>query len=146
MENGMWKAALAGALMVVAAGALPASAGDKSPGAGHASSVRANPAIESRIAEAKAMLQLRPEQERHWPRIAAAIREWANISSAETSDDDGLIRRASAKAAAFSARAVRAKRVLSVAMPLIRTLDAEQKQTAAMLVRAMGLGHLAAAL
>jgi hypothetical protein len=143
VEIGMRKAALAGAIAFAATVALPASA-QESARAAPTVSAQVNAAIEAKIAEAKAALRLRPDQERHWPRIAAAIRRWAN-QGANESEGNGFIQPAR-RAAAVSARAAGAKRVMSAAMPLIRTLDAEQKQTALMLVQAIGLGSLAAAL
>ena len=54
--------------------------------------------------------------------------------------------RARAGAARVASKAVGAQRVLSAAMPLFRTLDADQKQTANALAQSLGLGHLASAL
>lgn len=139
----MWKSALAGALALVAAGIVPASAGER---AATTVSGLSNGAIESRIAQAKAALNLRPNQERHWPRVAAAVRAWA--AQAQSGDDAGheFLQHAKGRAADLAARALGAKRVIVAAAPLMRTLDADQKQTALMLVQALGFGHLAAAL
>jgi hypothetical protein len=134
----MWKAALAGAIALAAAGSLPASAAEKATRSTPAASAHVDPAVEAKIAQAKAALRLRPDQERHWPRVAAAIREWANQPAADAPASDFIERAKS--------RAVNAQRVVSAALPLMRTLDPGQKQTALMLVRAMGFGHLAAAL
>jgi hypothetical protein len=144
MEIGMWKAALAGAIALVAAGVLPASAQEPARATTVASS-HSDSAVEAKIAQAKSALRLRPDQERHWPRIAAAIRVWASRTAASDEGAD-FIQRARQRASAISARAAGAKRVMSAAMPLIRTLDPEQKQTAMMMVRAMGFSSLAAAM
>ena len=110
----MWKAALAGAFALVAVGVAP---------------VAADP-VEGQIAQAKAALNLTPQQARHWPRVAAAVRAVAR----------------QANSASASARASGAGRVLSAAIPLIRTLSPEQRQTAVSLVHAMGYGHIASRL
>ncbi|HET9903503.1 MAG TPA: hypothetical protein VFQ27_07380 [Xanthobacteraceae bacterium] len=136
----MWKAALAGLIALAAAGMVPASAEDF--GAPAAATAQADPAVEAKIARAKAALRLRPDQERHWPAVAAAIREWAYRPVAA---EESFVRSARRRAADWAGRANRARKVLIAAMPLMRTLDAEQKRTAAMLARALGFESIAAA-
>jgi hypothetical protein len=113
----MWKAALAGALALVAVSVMPASADP----------------VEGQIAQAKASLNLTPQQARHWPRVAAAVRAVARQAS-------------QASTASAATHATGARRVLAAAVPLIRTLSPEQRQTALSLVRAMGYGHVASRL
>jgi hypothetical protein len=146
LEIGMWKEALAGAMVLAAAGVSPASAGERTTTTVPAASAHADAAVEAKIARAKAALRLRPDQERYWPRVAAAIREWANQPAADTTGGFGFIRRARSNMAVLSARARSAKHVVSAALPLTRTLDPDQKQTAMMMIRALGFGHLAAAM
>lgn len=122
----MFKAALAGAIALAAVGIGPVSADT------HGQEWRGGPAVgltESRIAQAKAALRLTPAQERHWPRIASALRSIARQGSDST-----------------MARANGARLVVAAARPLFRTLDADQRQTAIGMVRAMGFGYLASAL
>lgn len=119
----MIKAALAGAFLLAAMGFVPASA----------ESVQNNVSVglvltESHIAQAKAALRLTPQQERHWPRVAAALRSFARQGNGVTSQLSG------------------ARRVISAAAPLLRSLDSEQRQTALSMVRSLGFGHLASAL
>jgi hypothetical protein len=140
----MWKAALAGAIALAAVGVLPASAGENVTGNSNAAH-SSNDAVEWKIANAKSALRLRPDQERHWGRVAAAIRDWAG-QSARQSNGYGLVEQARSGAAALASQARGAKRVVVAAAPLMRTLDAEQRQTALGMVRALGFGHLAAAL
>jgi hypothetical protein len=121
----MIKLALAGALALAAVGVLPASADPQRI----SSQVAAGAALtESHIAQAKAALRLTPAQERHWPRVAAALRAFARQGNGAASQING------------------ARRVISAARPLLRSLDAEQKQAAMMMVRSLGFGHLASAL
>ena len=136
----MLKAALAGALALVAVGIAPALAdGPYGDAAGVSIS-------EGQIVQAKAALRLTPDQERHWPRVAAALRALSRQMGRPSSDDDGFVQNVRASAAAAAAKANGARRVLAAAMPLIRTLDAEQKQTARSMVRSLGYGHLASRL
>ena len=134
----MMKAALAGALALVAVGMMPASADSIAYRGGASVSIG-----EGEIAQAKAALRLTPEQERHWPRVAAALRSLSRQMARASSDDEGFVQNVRAGAAAAAAKANGARRLLAAAMPLIRTLDAEQKQTARSMVRALGYGHLA---
>ncbi|MBN8919910.1 MAG: Spy/CpxP family protein refolding chaperone [Rhizobiales bacterium] len=134
----------------MAAGMVSATAGERTHGTSETSSGFSS-AIEARLAQAKAALQLRPDQERHWPRIAAAVRNWASQARQRLDEDSvyensGYMERARAGAARVASKAVGAQRVLSAAMPLFRTLDADQKQTANALAQSLGLGHLASAL
>lgn len=143
----MLKAALAGALALAAVGVLPASADPiETTGSVHRGGQGAG-LSESQIAQAKAALRLKPEQERYWPRVAAALRSVARSSvRAVEADENGFVQRVRGRAASLSAQAAGARRVLAAAMPLIRSLDAEQKQTAMSMVRAAGFGHLASRL
>lgn len=100
----MLKAALFGAILALTAHFSPAFALEIS---------------EAQIAQAKAYLVLTSEQERHWPRVASALRS-ASRNAARTDESAG------------------AKRVFAAAGPLIRTLTAEQKLRAISLVRALG--------
>jgi hypothetical protein len=137
----MWKAALAGALALAAVGVLPASAQEF----GHAGSAAHSGAAmsEAQIAQAKAALRLTPSQERHWPRVAAALRALSRMRASGDDGDNGFVQRMRGRAAAVASQAAGARRVMAAAMPLVRTLNAEQKETAAGLVRAAGFGHLA---
>ena len=144
----MLKAALAGALALAAVGVMTASAqetGSVSPSArgGHSTGIALT---EGQIAQAKAALRLTPAQERHWPRVAAALRSLGRQGASSEQEGPGLMERVRHRAAALSSQAAAARKVLAAASPLIRTLDAEQKQSAMMMVRSMGFGHLASRL
>lgn len=120
----MLRAALAGAFLFLAANFASAVAGEVSEG---------------QIAQAKAVLSLTPEQERHWPRVAAAIRSFSRDSARVENGEAGTAEK-------LKHQVVGAKRVLAAAMPLVRTMTPEQKQRAAGIVRMMGYSHLAAKL
>ena len=72
----------------------------------------------SHIGQLKSMLQLTPAQERYWPPVEAALRNASGLTG---------IRRA-----------------WSAAQPLIRVLDAEQKEAVRSLARSLGIGRYAA--
>jgi hypothetical protein len=131
----MWKAALAGALALVAAGVMPVSAQEHlaNPAMNDAKSA----AVEARIAGVKASLRLRADQERYWPRIASAIRAYANRPRPNGDSSEGALKRAATKA-------LYAQRIASAAAPLMKVLDSEQRQVAVGLIQALGFGHLAA--
>jgi hypothetical protein len=124
----MWKSALAGALAFVAVGiaSLPSSAQGLSEG---------------HIAQARAALNLTPEQARHWPRVAAALRAFnrqTSVQVADASEEGGW----KAKAAGLASKAAAARRVMAAAGPLLKTLSPEQRSTAMAMVRSAGYGHL----
>jgi hypothetical protein len=119
----MIKAALASALLFVAVSVTPGLADTV-----QTKTTSALVLTESHIAQAKAALRLTPEQERHWPRVASALRSFARQGNGATAQLSG------------------ARRVISAAAPLLRSLDSEQRQTALLMVRSLGFGHLASAL
>ena len=146
----MWKAALVSALALTATGSF-VSAQDlannsaqrytlQSVGNGGQSSE-----VESKIAQAKATLRLTPEQERHWPRVAAALREvTTRMNNAEEASAGGFVQKMSARAGEFVLNASAMKRLVSAAHPLIKSLDEDQKRSALSMARSMGLASVAA--
>ena len=118
----MFKAILVGAFLAVTAYFIPATAAEISEG---------------QIAQAKAVLDLTPEQERYWPRVASAIRTLSRDTA--RAEEGGTMER-------VKQQVVGAKRVLSAAQPLIKSMTPEQKQKAASIVRMMGYAGLAARL
>jgi hypothetical protein len=129
----MVKAAFVGIVALVAVGIMPVSADGL--------------VSEGQIAQAKAALRLTPAQERHWPRVAAALRslnrQALRAESNADSEDDGIVKKVRARASSVVSQAAGARRVMAAAAPLIRTLDSEQKQIAASMASSMGFGHLA---
>jgi len=137
----MWKAFVAG-LLVLAFSGLIATSGPAAADTGR---------LEAGIARFKAALRLKPAQERHWPRVEAALRAMASDGErqqvadgrqqvADASGNPGILRRATEMA--MSANAMR--RLVSAAQPLVKSLDEDQKREAITLARAMGFGSLAA--
>jgi hypothetical protein len=142
----MLKSALAGAVALATIGCSFAHANDwqddSAPKAHHASQ---SGAADSQIAQFKAALRLKPEQERHWPRVAAAIREFVSRQSGgQDQASGGMIQRISARAGSYVSSANAIRRLVAAATPLVRTLDQEQKQTAISLASSMGFGDVAA--
>jgi hypothetical protein len=131
----MWKALVAGLIALAFAGFTPASA-------------EPSPQLEGGIARFKAALRLTPEQERHWPRVEAALRSIAREGErqqvADASPQPGFFRRVGARATEFAMSAASIRRLASAAQPLVKSLDEGQKREALTLARAMGFGSLAA--
>ncbi len=98
---------------------------------------------EARIAALKAGLQLRPEQEKNWPSLEAALREaaraqilrieeWRDTPAGSEDDPLGALQR---RAKNMTARASEFDRIAAAARPLYDTLDAAQKRRFAALIR-----------
>jgi len=128
----MWKALLAGFFALALSMPVQASA-----------QFGSSPALESGIARFKAALRLTPEQERHWPRVEAALRTLARESDADAAQT-GFFRRIGARATELALSADAIRRLVSAAQPLVKSLNPEQKREAVTLARAMGFGSLAA--
>ncbi|OAS27203.1 Spy/CpxP family protein refolding chaperone [Methylobacterium platani] len=102
---------------------------------------------DARVAALHAGLKLTPDQEKLWPPVEEAMRNLAKVRRdqrearrdrdpvAETAPD--AIR---ARADALTTRADALRKLADASQPLYATLDAAQKQRAAMLTRPMG-GH-----
>ena len=115
----MWEAARAVAFVLATMVVSPLAAEPyQAAGAGYNHTAGLT---EGHIAQAKAALRLTPAQERHWPRISAALR--------------ALGQRKGKSAGVVG--------VVAAATPLLRTLNAEQKETVKAMVKSMGYGHLA---
>jgi len=114
----MRKLVLAGAVALAMMGSSAAFAGDGLV------------VTEGHLAHFHSVLQLRPEQERYWARIAATVRD--------------IARRQGGGGATLDAPAL--KRLISAAMPLFRQLDTDQKREAMRLARALGISSLASLL
>jgi len=142
----MWKAALAGALALAAAGtSLPVTtvyATDigyvqvREGGQGR----RLIP--ETQIARFRAALKLNREQERYWPAVATALRALRR----EARNDAGFARQLADRASEIVVDALGLRRLVSAAMPLYERLDDSQKQVALRIVTSMGFGGFVAAL
>lgn len=136
----MWKALSAGLIALAFSGMLVASV------PAHAENSR----LEAGIARFKAALRLKPEQEKHWPRVEAVLRSIASEGDRQQADDaspqPGFFRRVGARATEMAMSAGSMRRLISAAQPLVKSLDEDQKREAITLARAMGFGSLAARL
>ena len=148
----MWKAALVGALALTTMGSFVSAEelADNSAQAGQRYSLQSfgqggQPAeVESKIARAKASLRLTPEQEKHWPRVALALREVAQrMNNVEEASAGGFVQKMSARAGEIVLNAASIKRLVTAAQPLIKCLDEDQKRQALTMARSMGLGSVA---
>jgi uncharacterized protein (DUF1778 family) len=137
----MWKAALAGALLATIGSSL-ALAENQFPAVTQVSA--SNGVVESRIAHFKAALRLSAEQERHWPRVAAALRQIVQSYNSDESNSGGLVQRIGARASSVVLNANAIRLLVAAAQPLMKSLDQEQKQHALVLARHMGFGGVAA--
>jgi zinc resistance-associated protein len=98
---------------------------------------------DSHIARLKAMLKLTDSQERHWPAVEAALRQFARQQARDEAASAGFVQRLRTEAAGLATQTVALNRVVSAARPLIKTLDEEQKREALKLARALGFDRLA---
>jgi zinc resistance-associated protein len=134
----MWKAFVAGLFALAFSGSIATSV----PAAADAGR------LEAGIARFKAALRLTPAQEKHWPRVEAALRAMANDGDrqqvADASDHPGFFRRVGTRATEMAMSAASMRKLVSAAHPLVKSLDEDQKREALTLARAMGFGSLAA--
>ncbi len=100
---------------------------------------------DAQIARFKSALRLSSTQERHWAPVEATLRDIMRRKASESSDGEGLVQRVKSRVKAVVVDTQELRRLGSVAMPLIHSLDPEQKQNAMRLVQTMGFGAVAAA-
>jgi len=154
----MWKAVIAGTAALAIAGssfvlAQQPPAEPAAPGAAQQddSARRWRPSaedlaalVDARVAALKAGLKLTADQERHWPAVETAIRDFTNERFARvqarrdaprSSDPVERLRR---RADEMGSTATALKRLADAADPLYKSLDDGQKRRFAMLARSMG--------
>ncbi|MBR1222196.1 Spy/CpxP family protein refolding chaperone [Bradyrhizobium sp. U87765 SZCCT0131] len=102
--------------------------------------------VDARIAAVKAGLKLTPDQEKNWPAIETAVRDFAkqridraNASADKTPQDDPIARLRE-RADRMATTGAGLKRIADAAEPLYKTLDEGQKRRLAFLTRGIG-GH-----
>jgi len=134
----MKKTLCAGAFVLAAIGLLsniPAvSAGET--GNRYAAQTPVSAAID--IGRIRSVLQLKPEQERYWRPVEAALRELAR--NQERAEGDGFVHRVSRRLVQIVLDSAAVQRLAIAARPLIARLDDRQKQAAGELAQEMGLG------
>jgi hypothetical protein len=128
LETGMWKGLCAGAIALAAVSTSLVVADAAIHSRAHAGmALRSSAGTNARIAHAKAVLKLTPAQARQWAPVEAALR--------------ALLRQQRGAANVDSAQLVR---LTSAAMPLIMSLDDNQKREARRLAHSMGLEQVVA--
>jgi hypothetical protein len=138
----MKNALCAGAVALAMTGLLPmlpATASDTGTYAAQGMAASIN------VARIKSALHLRPDQERYWPAVEAALNAVAKHQQAEA-EQGGFVRRISHRVVSIVLDNAAVARLASAARPLIARLDDEQLQTASGLANEMGLGPVVAAL
>jgi hypothetical protein len=142
----MLKSALAGAIALATIGTTLSFAQDyQLQSYPQERTASTNEAVDSKIAQFRAALHLTSDQQRHWPRVEAVLRDVvARAQVKEASAESGYIQRVTSRvgSAVLSANAVR--RLVAAASPLVKSLDPNQKQVAIALARDMGFGAVAA--
>ena len=126
------------ALLIVAAMQLPVTA--------QAVEIASLPAATSgrtqiNIARIKNALKLTPEQQAHW---AAVENTLLTIAREQAQEISGAVQPISRHVVAVALNSATVRRLAGVAMPLIRTLDAEQKKVALAFAQQIGLGAVVA--
>jgi len=138
----MKKALCAGVLALAMTGllpTLPATASDYGTYAEQGAATAVN------VARIKSALHLRPDQERYWPPVEAALRRLADRQHTR-SEAGGFVHRISSRVVSVVLDNAAIARLAAVARPLVAVLDPEQMQTASGLADEMGLGPVVAAL
>jgi hypothetical protein len=105
--------------------------------------------VDARIAAVKAGLKLTPDQEKLWPPVEAAVRDFAklridranarmNAQGDDSQKPDDPVTRLRERADAMAASAAAMKRIADAADPLYKTLDEGQKRRLAILTHMEG--------
>jgi len=132
----------AGAIALAMTGLLPSLPATASDYGSYAAQGMATSINIGRIRNA---LHLRPDQERYWPAVEAALQSVAKRQQA-SNEQAGIVRRISNRVVSIVLDNAAIARVASAARPLIAVLDQEQMQAASGLANEMGLGPVVAAL
>jgi len=142
----MWKAGLA-AVVALVIGSTAVSADSKDANLERnqmAAAAASGPVLSlAHVARLKSALKLTAEQEPLWTPIEHAFREICQAQG--TTSSQGLVQGLKNRATSIGLNALALRRLASAAYPLIRTLDAEQKQSAMAFARSVGLHSVAAA-
>ena len=106
--------------------------------------------LDARIAAVKAGLKLTPDQEKNWPAVETAVRDFAKQridranASADTKDQppqQDPVTRLRERADRMAAAAAGLKKIADAADPLYKTLDEGQKRRLTFLTRMGGHDH-----
>ena len=98
---------------------------------------------ESHIARLRAALRLTPAQHAHWAPVEAALSELARQQA--RGEAAGFTAKLTDRSSAVAATTTHLRRIKAIALPLIHSLDDNQKRDAIAFGRNMGLQQLVAA-
>jgi hypothetical protein len=100
--------------------------------------------INSKIAQFKSALHLTSDQQRHWPRVEAVLRDVVARANQQEASAEGYVQRVTNRVGSAMVTANTVRRLVAAANPLIKSLDPGQKQVAMAIARDMGFGAVAA--
>jgi parvulin-like peptidyl-prolyl isomerase len=103
-----------------------------------------NQITEVNIAQIKSLLKLRAQQEPLWARVERVLLSVAREQA--QSESAGFVRRISRRVVSIAFNSAVAQRVKDAALPLLASLDEEQRETVRRLARRMGIGDMVAML
>jgi hypothetical protein len=103
-----------------------------------------NKITEVNIAQIKSLLKLKVSQEPLWARVENVLLSVAREQA--QSESAGFVRRISRRAVAIAFNGAVTQRIKDAAMPLLASLDQEQRETVRRLARKMGMGDMVAML
>jgi len=127
----MRKAVFAGAVALAMMGPLFVSEKGIGPSPASAQEVVVT---EGKIARLRSALRLSGEQLQHWRPVEAALR----AAVREQRESQGLVQRVRERVGSYAGSAMALQRALSVAGPLIASLDEQQRQGGRNALRSMG--------
>ena len=127
---------LAGAIALAAIGPILA---DRS--VANAATFEADQITAVNIAQIKGLLKLTEAQEPLWAKVEGVL---LSIAREQQDDSAGLVRRISRRVVSIAFNETVTHRLKSAALPLLASLDEQQKAVARRLARQMGIGDMAA--
>jgi len=98
----------------------------------------------AQIARLKSVLKLTPAQEQHWRPLEAVLRDIARQQAPVRAASAGMVQRLSNRAAAFALDSGALRRLMAAALPLIHSLNEDQKRQALTFAKAIGLSAVSA--
>ena len=147
----MWKALIAGTTLLMIAGSTLASAQQSSPAErSHRAQLTADDIAaftDARIAALKAALKLTPAQEKNWPAVEQAVRDFSKEQIAQrearraAGQRNDATERLRDRADALTNRAESLRRLADAEKPLYQSLDEAQKRRFDMALRFAGRRH-----
>ena len=107
----------------------------------NAATLETNKITEVNIANIKSLLKLTAEQEPLWARVESVLHD---VAREQTDESTGLVRRISRRIVSIAFNDAVAQRLKSAAMPLLASLNEEQKATVRRIAQRMGIGDMVA--